>query len=151
MAKRIKDILNGDLTDLLNLNILLYTYTYVLSIIFSILYHVVTLESQPFNWNEFLKVLTDCIVPTTSTLVLSNLVQNFISASQKGITRCALSFWTLMAVTAYMTLYPALRRYFDFYFFIVVLFISAVIVVLGMYSIVQIDKGPNNKTRSLSG
>lgn len=151
MAKKIREVLNGDLTDPLNLNILIYTCTYVLSIISSILPYAGSFRSEEFNVSEFLKILTDCIVPTTATLVLGNVIQNFVLASQTGIKRFALSLWAMLAVIAYMLLYPAFRGCEKPWFCVAVWFISAGIVVLGMHAIVQVEKESHKNVKSLSG
>jgi len=150
-VKKIGDLLNGDLTDPLNLNILIYTSTYVLSIISSILPCVGTFGTDSFNVTEFLRILTDCIVPTTATLVLGNVIQNFVSVSQTGIKRFALSIWALLAVIAYMILYPAFRWCESYWFSVIVWLVSAGIVVLGMHAIVQIEKESHKDIKSLSG
>lgn len=151
MAKKIREVLNGDLTDPLNLNIFIYTCTYVLSIISSIYPYIGSFGSEEFNVNEFLKILTDCIVPTTATLVLGNVIQNVVSASQAKIKRFALSLWALLAVIVYMLLYPAFRGCEEPWFCITVWFVSAGIVVLGMHAIVQVEKESHKNVKSLSG
>ncbi len=151
MGKRIRNVLNGDLADPLNLNVLIYTCTYVLSVVFSFLSYMGTLKSEAFNGSDFLVVLTDCIVPTTATLVLGNLVQNFVLASQAGITRYEMSFWALLAVFVYTILYSTLRACYASWFFVVFLLASAGIVILGMHAIVQVNKELHTDVKSLSG
>lgn len=151
MARKIREVLNGDLTDPLNLNIFIYTCTYVLSIISSVYPYIGSFGSGAFDVNEFLKILTDCIVPTTATLVLGNVIQNIVSVSQAKIKRFALSLWSLLAVIVYMLLYPALRGCEEPGFFIAVWFVSAGIIVLGMHAIVQVEKESHKNVKSLSG
>lgn len=151
MDKKIRDVLNGDMGDPLTQLIITYTCTYVLSIIFSMISYEGMNGTNQWNLGDFLIVLSDCIVPTTATLVLGNLFQNFISACQARATRIALSFWTLIAVIAYMLLYPLCRCRFALWFFVVVLLASAGIVVLGMYAVVQVSKESVENMKSLSG
>ena len=151
MVKKLKACLDLDLQKPLGLNFLLYSYTFILSIIFSVLYYIAVLESQPFNMTEFLKVLTDCVVPTTATLVLCSLVQNIVLASQLGLTHYTLTFWALIADVSYMTLYPALRRYLGLYSFIFVLVFSVVLVVLGLCAVIQVDNQQHSQGMSISG
>lgn len=151
MAKRIREVLNGDLTDSLNLNVLIYTCTYVLSIISSLLPYVGTFVSGEADVTGFLRTLTDCIVPTTATLVLGNVIQNLVLVSQAGIKYFALSLWAMIAVFAYMLLYPTFRGYGSLWFSVIVCFASVGIVVLGMRSIVQVEKERQKNVKSLSG
>ena len=150
MAKRTRRILNGDLTDPLTLNVLIYTCTYILSIIFSILSYVGTLKTESFDSLSFLAVLTDCIVPTTATLVLSNFIQIFATATQARITRCELSLWALLATILYVMLYPSLKGYYGVVSFIITLLVSVGIVVLEMYAIVQVHNECLKNIKSLS-
>ena len=150
MARRTRRILNGDLTDPLTLNVFIYSCTYFLSIVFSILSYVGTLRPESFDSLSFLVVLTDCIVPTTATLVLSNFIQNFATAAQAHITRCELSLWALLATILYVILYPSLKGYYTISLFIITLLVSIGIVILEMYAIVQVHNECLKNIRSLS-
>ncbi len=108
MTQKIGERLNGDLTDPLNLNIIIYICTYLLSAISSLLPCVELLGTEEFG-KTFFQALTDCIVPTTATLVLGSIIQNLVIISQNQIRRFALSIWSLMAVIVYTLTYSILR------------------------------------------
>ncbi len=153
MGRKVKSVLNGDLTDPLTLNILIYTGTYVLSIIFSISIYRSSPSSESTSLFKLFQILTDCIVPTTTTLALGNVIQNVVSASQAGVSRFALSIWVLIIAFAYMLLYPFFRDI-GCVVCIIVWLISVGIVVLGMHAIIQVDKerrANTTNTKSLSG
>ena len=150
MTKRKRVKLNVDMANPLTQNLVIYTCTYILSICFSLL---LFLDAHDvFSLVSFLPVLVDCIVPTTATSVLGSLILNIVLASQAGTTRYANSFWTLIIVVAYILVYPSLRDRLPLWLFVAVLLFSAVIVVLGMHSILQVhDEIKRLKIRSISG
>lgn len=150
MGRKIRTVLNGDLTDLLTLNILIYTNTYVLSVIFSILIYKVSPPPEEDRVSKLLQILTDCIVPTTSTLVLGNVIQNIALAGRAGVSRVTLSIWALIAVFAYMLIYPFFRDV-GWWLSLIVWAISLLIVILGMHAIIQVDKECHANTKNLSG
>lgn len=151
MLSKVKEKINGDLTNPLNLNILIYTCTYVLSIFCSFIPYAGVLGSDQFDYIVFMKTLTDTIVPTTVTLVLGNTIQNMVLISQAQVKRFALSVWSLIAIIGYTILYSVFRNI-DFNCInYIVWFISALIVTLEMYAIAQVDVETQKNKASISG
>lgn len=151
MKDRLLERVNGDLTDPLNLNIIIYTCTYALSIISALMGVVPDIGREEFLVGEFWRAFTDCIVPTTATLVLGNVIQNLVVVSEYRIKRFALSIWAVLSVLVYMMIYPLLREYELPCFTVAVAIASIGIVVLGMNSIAQIEKEKQGNSKNLSG
>lgn len=85
MGRKIGALLNGDLTDPLSLNVMIYICTYLMSILSSFFPYLAIFGSEEFNVNDFAKTLTDCIVPTTATLVAGNAIQNMAIVGRKRL------------------------------------------------------------------
>lgn len=149
--KGFQERLNGDLTDPLNLNIVIYSCTYVLSVICSIIPFINQFNSETFEIVALFRALTDCIVPTTATLVLGTIIQNVVSISQAKVKRFALSVWSLLAIFVYMVMYPLFRTMKSSWLDIVVWFVSAGIVVLEMCAVAQVENEKHKNIKSLSG
>lgn len=151
MRKKKWRIVNNDLNDPLALNFMIYTYTFVLSILSAVISYIDAHGIEMFNVNGFVLALTDCIVPTTATLALGNLVQNFVNANKAGVTTFSLSLWTLLIVFVYVILYSAFGSHLSLCLRFVFLFISLCIIVLGMIAIEQVDRECHNNSKSISG
>lgn len=150
MRKNLKELFNGDLTDLLNLSIIIYSCTYILSILSCVYPYIPKWGTEEFHASEFLLSITDCIVPTTATLVISSVIQNIALLSQYKIKRFALTIWAMLAVFVYMMLYPAFRNSMTLCGHIFIWLVSAAIVILGMYAIAQVENSTVSQ-RSISG
>ena len=149
MGKWLREKLNGDLADPLNLNILVYTFTYALSILSCVLSFA---QLDKKEASLFLQQFNDTLVPTTATLVLGSVIQNFAEAVEGKISRCALSLWAMLAAILYMVAYHALRVSGLVWFSYAVLVCSVGIVVLSMFSINQIETEKRKRSpRSPSG
>lgn len=140
MLSGIKEKVNGDLTIPLRLNILVYSCTYLLSIIFCLVSCSDSSSLFELEFHSLLKALADSLVPTTATLVLSNTIQNMVLISQAQVKKFALSVWSLIAVVAYTMLYASYRNAENGYFHCLIVIFSAGIVILELYAIAQVEE-----------
>jgi len=155
MTKKIWERLNGDLTDPLNLNILIYICTYMLSILSSFLPYSKMISSGKFDevFSQALQAFTDCIVTTTATLILGSAIQNLVTISQNQIKRFALTVWSFVAVIVYTLFYSMFRGEKLDWLNTIIWLISIMIVILNMFAIsqVEIEKERGKQSKSLSG
>lgn len=150
MKGKIGERLNGDLSDALNLNILIYVCTYVLTIVSTIIPQIQLFGTANFQGTKFLRALTDSIVPTTVTLILGSIIQNLVVVAKNKITRFALSTWSMLLIIAYAILYPNLRFFESWGVDIIVWFSSAVLIIFEMCAIAQVER-EQKQCPSLSG
>ena len=150
VKNKVWEIVNGDLSSPLTLNFIIYVVTYTVSILISYLVYRGSPGAKSANASDFLRIITDCIVPTTTTLILGNIIQSVVSAVVQGTTRFALTVWALLAIIVYIILYSFLREA-GLVFYIVVCLATIGIVVLEMFAIVQVEQSDCTKQHSLSG
>lgn len=138
----LRNRLNGELTDPINLNIMIYTFTYAFTSV-SIL--IICNDLNEVTLEAVLQVITDSIVPTTVTLVLGSVIQNIVLANQNRSSKFALSLWTLLGAVIYLFIYSRFRQLEEWWFSAIILFVAVVIVILSMCAIAQVEKEKQRK------
>lgn len=138
----LRNRLNGELTDPINLNIIIYTFTYAFTLV-SIL--IICNDLNEVTSEAVLQVITDSIVPTTVTLVLGSVIQNIVLANQNRSSKFALSLWTLLGAVIYLFIYSRFRQLEEWWFSAIILFVAVAIVILSMCAIAQVEKEKQRK------
>lgn len=146
---KVREILNGDLSSPLTLNFIIYMVTYTVSILISFLVYQGSPGAKSAKVSDFLQIITDCIVPTTTTLILGNTIQSAVSAVVHRTTRFALTVWALLAIIVYVILYSFLRNA-GTLLYVIICLATIGIVVLEMFAIVQVELSSDDKPNGLS-
>lgn len=101
-------ICNGEITDSLTQNFMVYIVSYILTALLSSVPSIgffASLNTSPGSAAPFLQSFADCLLPTTVTLTLSSTVQNLASAPKIR----ALMIWNPILVFLGTVVYLLLR------------------------------------------
>ena len=145
MVKFLKKFSDYDITDPIVSNALIYIATYLLSLLFCI----AIIDRSNFEWKTLWLSLSDCIVPTTFTLIVGSIVQNIATAVQHQIKKISFTITLIPLVFIYIFV-CSICRSFAFGYFFVSGMCSVGIAILSVYSIVQLERNRIEINKSLS-
>ena len=148
MIKGIKEQLNGEITEPLMQSILIYIFSYVLSILLSSIPVLGLFAPSESNEAVLEIVFTDCVVSATITLTVSTMVQNFAVAIQNGIRKCILTFLLILVVLIDVIVYTVLRGQGCSHLTIITFAVSLLTSVISLFAVAQIEKWKSPKDPS---
>lgn len=140
MSKGIKEQLSGEITEPLMQSILIYLFSYVLSILLSSIPGLGLFAPSGSNEAVLGIMLTDCVVSATITLTVSTIVQNFATAIQNRISKCILTFLLILVVLFDVIAYTVLRGRECSHLTIITFVASLLTSVIGLFAVAQIEK-----------
>lgn len=140
MIKGLKEQLNGEITEPLMQSILIYIFSYILSILLSSIPVLGLFAPSESDETVLGIVFTDCLLSATITLTVSTMVQNFAVAIQNSIRKCILTFLLILVVLFDVIAYTVLRGLGHPHLTFITLTVSLVTSVINLFAVAQIEK-----------